>query len=68
MIQQVADLKEYIAFEISNLKKHKTSSETSELLTKLKEENRFLRNEIQETRKLLNNILENIVSENSGHK
>ena len=33
-----------------------------------KEENRFLRNEIQETRKLLNNILENIVSENSGNK
>ena len=38
VIQQVADLKEYIAFEIFNLKKHKTSSETSELLTHLKGE------------------------------
>lgn len=61
LTQQVTDLKEYLAFEISNLKQDKST----ELLDKLRNENKLLRSELQETRSVINNILLNINTEDN---
>ena len=55
-----SDLKSFVDFKIDGLK----AVQSNELLDFLREENRFLKQEIVETRKIINNILENITRQN----
>ena len=60
------DLKQYIAFELNKLK----SGYSDDIIKHLTEENKFLKNEIRETRQLvsvISVILENITRQNQSH-
>ena len=56
ILNGITDLKEYINFEMNRLK----ATQSNEILTFLKEENSFLKEELKDTRDLIKNILENI--------
>ena len=60
IIKSVSDLKNFLDFKINGL----MAGQSNELLDFLREENRFLKQEIVETRKITNNILENITRQN----
>ena len=59
-LKGLSDLKEFLAFEINNLK----SQQANPLTEYLKQENEFLKNELKETRLIINNILENFSRQN----
>ena len=46
----------YISYEVNKLRKN----ETNELVEQLKEENKFLNNEIKESREVIKNVFDNI--------
>ena len=56
ILNGITDLKEYINFEMNRPK----ATQSNEILTYLKEENSFLKEELKDTRDLIKNILENI--------
>ena len=62
-LESVIDLKQYIAFEVNKLK----SGHSDDIIKHLTEENKFLENEIRETRQLVSVILENITRQNQSH-
>ena len=55
-LRSVSDLKEFISYEVNKLRKNKTN----ELVEQLKEENKFLKNEIKESREIIKNVFDNI--------
>ena len=59
-LKGLSDLKEFLAFEINSLK----SQQANPLTEYLKQENEFLKNELKETRLIINNILENFSRQN----
>ena len=56
----LCDLKDILAFEINSLK----AQQANALTEHLKLENTFLKNELRETRLIINNILENVSRQN----